>query len=74
MTKEQKSDYNREKNTRLRKLRKKEEADRVDGIKSIESNKVVYMVRGSNKHYDSHFKAEMSTTDMIEIYRTIIKK
>ena len=76
MTKEEKKKYSKNRNERVKAERlvanREAELARVAGIKSLEANKVVYRVKGSNANYSSYLKAELSTLEVVEINRTVL--
>ena len=76
MNKEKKREYSRNRNERVKAERlvanREAELARVAGIKSLEANKVVYRVKGSNANYSSYLKAELSTLEVVEINRTVL--
>ena len=76
MNKEQKREYSKKRNERVKADRlvanREAEIARVAGIKALETNKVVYRVKGSNANYSSYIKAELSTLEIVEINRTVL--
>ena len=74
--KEKKKKYSKNRNERIKAERlvanREAELARVAGIKSLEANKVVYRVKGSNANYSSYLKAELSTLEVVEINRTVL--
>ena len=76
MIKEQKKkEYSKKRNERVKaetqKLKQEAKLAKAAGIKSLESNRVVYRVKGDNINYSSYIKAELSTMDIVEINRTV---
>ena len=75
MNREEKASYMKERSSEAKLKREsdneKAELARIAGIKDLETNKVVYRVKGSNANYSSYIKAELSTMDIVEINRTV---
>jgi len=71
---EAKTRYNNRVKLKREEDKRKAKLAKAEGFKDLESNKVVYRVKGDNTNYSTYLKAELSTMNIVEINRTIITR